>query len=128
MAENLSMAAGLPLADTPDAASKWWVPAMQSVVLCLLFAAMSVAGLSLYVVVPLALLAVWLPRTVRSRQPLPRSAVGNSDIALLTRDLSRTTSHNALSAARWRFPLASWLARCNRNWVLPNRSSAVPSR
>ncbi|MCF5295557.1 methyl-accepting chemotaxis protein, partial [Pseudomonas syringae] len=56
MAENLSMAAGLPLADTPDAASRWWVPAVQSVVLCLLFAAMSVAGLSLYVVVPLALL------------------------------------------------------------------------
>lgn len=60
------MAAGLPLADTPDAASRWWVPAVQSVVLCLLFAAMSVAGLSLYVVVPLALLVVWLPRLVRS--------------------------------------------------------------
>ncbi|MBP1139801.1 methyl-accepting chemotaxis protein [Pseudomonas syringae] len=103
MADNLSMAAGLPLADTPDAASRWWVPAVQSVVLCLLLAAMSVAGLSLYVVVPLALLVVWLPRLVRSRQALPGSAVGDSDIALLTRDLSRTTSHNALSAAQVAF-------------------------
>lgn len=79
------------------------MPAVQSVVLCLLLAAMSLAGLSLYVVVPLALLVVWLPRLVRSRQALPGSAVGDSDIALLTRDLSRTTSHNALSAAQVAF-------------------------
>ncbi|EGH72075.1 histidine kinase, HAMP region: chemotaxis sensory transducer [Pseudomonas syringae pv. aceris str. M302273] len=97
------MAAGLPLADTPDAASRWWVPAVQSVVLCLLFAAMSVAGLSLYVVVPLALLVVWLPRLLRSRPTLPQRALADSDIALLTRDLSRTTSHNALSAAQVAF-------------------------
>lgn len=81
---------------------------MQSVVLCLLFAAMSVAGLSLYVVVPLALLVVWLPRLLRSRPTLPQRALADSDIALLTRDLSRTTSHNALSAAQVAFRSGTW--------------------
>lgn len=103
MAENLSMAAGLPLADARGAASKWWVPAVQSVVLCLLFAAMSVIGLSLYIVIPAALLVAWLPLLLRRRQPGLQVEASDSDIALLTRDLSRTTNHNALSAAQVAF-------------------------
>ncbi|KTB71403.1 chemotaxis protein [Pseudomonas sp. ICMP 3272] len=103
MAENLSMAAGLPLADARGAASKWWVPAVQSVVLCLLFAAMSVIGLSLYIVIPAALLVAWLPLLLRRRLPGLQVEASDSDIALLTRDLSRTTSHNALSAAQVAF-------------------------
>lgn len=97
------MAAGLPLADARGAASKWWVPAVQSVVLCLLFAAMSVIGLSLYIVIPAALLVAWLPLLLRRRQPGLQVEASDSDIALLTRDLSRTTSHNALSAAQVAF-------------------------
>ncbi|GKQ44624.1 methyl-accepting chemotaxis protein [Pseudomonas syringae pv. theae] len=111
MAENLSMAAGLPLADASGAASKWWVPAVQSVALCLLLAAMSVAGLSLYVVTPLALLVVWLPRLARRSSLVSRVESGDSDIALLTRDLSRTTSHNALSAAQVAFSVGQLAGR-----------------
>lgn len=105
------MAAGLPLADASGAASKWWVPAMQSVALCLLLAAMSVAGLSLYVVTPLALLVVWLPRLARKSGLVSRVDSGDSDIALLTRDLSRTTSHNALSAAQVAFSVGQLAGR-----------------
>ncbi|KPW38723.1 Methyl-accepting chemotaxis protein, partial [Pseudomonas syringae pv. apii] len=111
MAENLSMAAGLPLADASGAASKWWVPAVQSVALCLLLAALSVAGLSLYVVTPLALLVVWLPRLARKSGLVSRVDSGDSDIALLTRDLSRTTSHNALSAAQVAFSVGQLAGR-----------------
>ncbi|KPB50285.1 MULTISPECIES: methyl-accepting chemotaxis protein [Pseudomonas syringae group] len=103
MAENLSMAAGLPLSDAPDAQSGVWVPAAQTVAMCLLLTAMSATGLSLYIVVPITLLVVWLPRLMRGRRPVLQAEAGASDIVSLARDLSRTTSHNALSAAQVAF-------------------------
>ena len=103
MAENLSMAAGLPRVDAPDAVSTWWLPVVQSVVLGLLLAAMIVTGLSLYVVVPITLLVIWLPRLSRKRGVVSAAEADDSGIALLARDLSRTTSHNALSAAQVAF-------------------------
>ncbi|WP_191488014.1 methyl-accepting chemotaxis protein [Pseudomonas sp. FEN] len=86
-----------------DAASKptlrWLTPLIQSLGLALLLCAMSFAGWPLIVCLPLALLLVWLPR-LRMR-PVTASVVqaGDEALAQLTRDLSYTTSHNALSAA-----------------------------
>src|SRR3546814_7637815 len=47
---------------------------------------------------PLAMLIVWLPR-LRSRLAAAPEPVAADTLAELTRDLSYTTSHNALSAA-----------------------------
>ncbi|RMO84511.1 Methyl-accepting chemotaxis protein, partial [Pseudomonas syringae pv. philadelphi] len=110
MAENLSMAAGLPLTSAPGTAVRWWVPAVQSVALCLLLAAISVIGLPLYIVVPGALLVIWLPRWLLRRPALSAEAV-DADITRLTRDLSRTTSHNALSAAQVAFSVRQLAGR-----------------
>ncbi len=80
-------------------ANRWLIPVLQSVVLAGLLMAMAWLDLSVYLALPLALIAVWLPRLVAQgpvAMPVPQDA---SDISRLTRDLSRTTSHNALSAA-----------------------------
>ena len=47
---------------------------------------------------PISLLVIWLPR-LKSRTPVTASSEGVDAIGELTRDLSYTTSHNALSAA-----------------------------
>lgn len=77
----------------------WRVSVVQSVVVTGLFIAMTWLQLSLYLVVPLGLIALWLPRVLAQRPAPTALAQGDSDISRLTRDLSRTTSHNALSAA-----------------------------
>jgi len=78
--------------------NRWLTPTLQSIALMLLLCGMSLGMGSLYVGLPVAVLIVWLPR-LRSRAA-PQIAVDTGDaIATLTRDLSRTTSHNALSAA-----------------------------
>ncbi|KFE55204.1 chemotaxis protein [Pseudomonas syringae] len=82
---------------TPGA--KWWVAVLQSLVLAGLFIAMPLLQLSLYLVLPLALITLWLPRLFPSRPAAPPAEQGDGGISRLTRDLSRTTSHNALSAA-----------------------------
>lgn len=82
---------------TPGA--KWWVAVLQSIVLAGLFVAMYSLQLSLYVVLPLALITLWLPRLLPSRPAAHHAEQGDGGISRLTRDLSRTTSHNALSAA-----------------------------
>ncbi|MEN5197610.1 methyl-accepting chemotaxis protein [Pseudomonas wadenswilerensis] len=74
----------------------WSDTVLQSLVLAGLLAAMAFAGLSFYIGLPLALLALWLPR-LRKATVAPQ--VTSDPLAELTRDLSRTTSHNALSAA-----------------------------
>ncbi|WP_030130588.1 methyl-accepting chemotaxis protein [Pseudomonas sp. QTF5] len=77
----------------------WLTPTLQSIALMLLLCAMALAGWSLYLGLPLAMLIIWLPR-LRSRTfPEATAADSTSAIAGLTRDLSYTTSHNALSAA-----------------------------
>ncbi|KPB69541.1 Methyl-accepting chemotaxis protein [Pseudomonas cannabina pv. alisalensis] len=111
MAENLSMAAGLPLTSAPGTAVRWWVPAVQSVALCLLLAAISVVGLPLYIVVPGALLVIWLPRWLLRRPAAFSAEAVDADITRLTRDLSRTTSHNALSAAQVAFSVRQLAGR-----------------
>ena len=77
----------------------WLTPTLQSIALMLLLCGMTLGGLSLYLGLPLAVLIIWLPR-LRSRTIPEATAVDSSSaIAELTRDLSYTTSHNALSAA-----------------------------
>lgn len=74
-------------------------PTLQSIALMLLLAAMTLGEWSLYVGMPLAVLIVWLPR-LRSRAVSDAQPVDSSNaMSELTRDLSYTTSHNALSAA-----------------------------
>ena len=96
---------------TPLKKSPWLAPLLQSLALCLLLLAMAFSGLSVYVCLPVAVLLIWLPRLL-TRQP--SSVVvqsGGTDIAQLTRDLSRTTSHNALSAAGVAFSVRQLAAR-----------------
>lgn len=77
----------------------WLTPTLQSVALTLLLSGMTLGGWSLYIGLPLAVLIIWLPR-LRSRAiPNVETVDSASAIAELTRDLSYTTSHNALSAA-----------------------------
>ncbi|KPG97951.1 chemotaxis protein [Pseudomonas sp. RIT-PI-r] len=79
--------------------NRWLAPTLQSIALMLLLAGMTLGEWSLYLGMPLAMLVIWLPRlrshTVTDAAPVD---TGNA-MSELTRDLSYTTSHNALSAA-----------------------------
>lgn len=79
--------------------NRWLTPTLQSVALMLLLCGMTLGGWSLYVGLPLAILIVWLPRLRSRTSPEVVPADTSSSIGALTRDLSYTTSHNALSAA-----------------------------
>lgn len=79
--------------------SRWLTPALQSLGLCLLFAAMAWVGVSVYVSLPVALLVLWLPALFAKRTPETVAGTSEDGMTRLTRDLSRSTSHNALSAA-----------------------------
>ena len=77
----------------------WLTPTLQSIALVLLLCGMTLGDASLYIGLPVAVLIVWLPR-LRTRAVADSTpADSSSAIAELTRDLSYTTSHNALSAA-----------------------------
>jgi methyl-accepting chemotaxis protein len=79
--------------------SRWLTPTLQSIALMLLLSGMTLGDWSLYLALPLAVLIIWLPR-LRSRATPEAAYPANPDaIGELTRDLSYTTSHNALSAA-----------------------------
>jgi methyl-accepting chemotaxis protein len=78
--------------------ARWLTPTLQSLALTLLLCGMTLGGWSLYLGLPLAMLIVWLPR-LRSRLAAAPEPVAADKLAELTRDLSYTTSHNALSAA-----------------------------
>ncbi|EJM43770.1 methyl-accepting chemotaxis protein [Pseudomonas sp. GM33] len=79
--------------------NRWLTPTLQSIALMLLLCGMTLGGGSLYLGLPLAVLIIWLPR-LRSRATPQAASPDNPDaIGELTRDLSYTTSHNALSAA-----------------------------
>ncbi|WDH49802.1 methyl-accepting chemotaxis protein [Pseudomonas chlororaphis] len=91
-----AMAQPLPTAQNTR---RWRVPALQSGALLLVLYVLSQGRLSFYLVVPLMLLIVWLPLLRRSKAAALASRVDNREIAALTRDLSCSTSHNALSAA-----------------------------
>lgn len=64
-----------------------------------LFSAQALGGWSLYVCLPLAVLVVWLPRLRTRKVPAAPVASADNELASLTRDLSYSTTHNALSAA-----------------------------
>jgi len=85
-------------ASTSKAAARWWLPILQSVALMLLLGAQAMGNWPLYLCLPLGLLIVWLPR-LRARPTLVPAVVDDSAIGVLTRDLSYSTTHNALSAA-----------------------------
>jgi len=99
MSRDGSLAAPVaqPLA-TPETAARWWLPSLQSAALMLLFAGQALGGWPLYLCLPLAVLVVWLPR-LRSRKVVEAPATTGNELATLTRDLSYSTTHNALSAA-----------------------------
>ena len=72
----------------------------QALAVCCLILALQRGNIGLAVAMPLVVLVAWLPLLLRGR-PLPVSAAVGDDESLLrlSRDLSRTTSGNALSAA-----------------------------
>lgn len=83
----------------PVATRRWLTPTLQSVALCLLLATLAWGDVSVYACLPVGLLILWLPRVLVPRT-LPAPADMQDDaLERLTRDLSRSTSHNALSAA-----------------------------
>jgi methyl-accepting chemotaxis protein len=79
--------------------NRWLTPTLQSIALMLLLCGMTLGGWPLYLGLPLAVLIIWLPR-LRSRAMPEAAPVDTSGtLSALTRELSYTTSHNALSAA-----------------------------
>jgi methyl-accepting chemotaxis protein len=100
------MGSGARSSSTPSAVSglpaanpRWLGLCLQSLALCLLFAAMAWGELSVYVCLPLGLLTLWLPRFIPARTIGEPAGQPDDALERLTRDLSRSTSHNALSAA-----------------------------
>ena len=100
MSRDGSLAAPVaqPLA-TPETAARWWAPSLQSAALMALFAGQALGGWSLYLCLPVAVLVIWLPRLRGRGRPLVANATAADQLSALTRDLSYSTTHNALSAA-----------------------------
>lgn len=94
---------GSPVAAVPAPVllpkNRWLTPTLQSIALMLLLCGMALGNGSLYVGLPVAVLIVWLPRLRSRATPEAVAADTSGAISALTRDLSYTTSHNALSAA-----------------------------
>ncbi|WP_420852397.1 methyl-accepting chemotaxis protein [Pseudomonas grimontii] len=88
----------------------WLMPLLQSAALVLVLLGLAFASLPLYLCLPLALLVIWLPRLKKATAgTAPSEAV--DAIGDLTRDLSYTTSHNALSAAGVAYSVKQLAAR-----------------
>lgn len=83
---------------------------LQSAALVLVLLGLAFASLPLYLCLPLALLVIWLSR-LKSRTPVIASSDVVDAIGELTRDLSYTTSHNALSAAGVAYSVKQLAAR-----------------
>ncbi len=98
MATDGTLTGAVP-ASVPETKStaRWLTPTLQSLALALLVCGMALGGWSLYLGLPLVMLIVWLPR-LRSRVAAA-PVLATDTLAELTRNLSYTTSHNALSAA-----------------------------
>ncbi len=98
MATDGTLAGAVPASEpVTKGAARWLTPTLQSLALALLLCGMALGGWSLYLGLPLVMLIVWLPRL---RSPVAAAPAAATDtLAELTRDLSYTTSHNALSAA-----------------------------
>ncbi len=88
----------------------WLTPLLQSTALVLVLLGLALACLPLYLCLALALLVIWLPRLKKTNAGnAPSEAV--DAIGDLTRDLSYTTSHNALSAAGVAYSVKQLAAR-----------------
>ncbi|MDQ3204694.1 MAG: methyl-accepting chemotaxis protein [Pseudomonadota bacterium] len=98
MTRDGSLATAVP-APLPAAKNRWMSPTLQSIALMLLLCGITLGNWPLYVGLPLAVVIVWLPRLRARAAPEEMCGGGASEMAELTRDLSYTTSHNALSAA-----------------------------
>ncbi|WP_419178898.1 methyl-accepting chemotaxis protein [Pseudomonas trivialis] len=88
----------------------WLTQLTQSIALVLILLGLAFASLPLYLCLPLAVLVIWLPR-LTSRTPVVTSSEAVDAIGELTRDLSYTTSHNALSAAGVAYSVKQLAAR-----------------
>lgn len=88
----------------------WLTQLTQSIALVLILLGLAFAILPLYLCLPLAVLVIWLPR-LTSRTPVVASCDAVDAIGELTRDLSYTTSHNALSAAGVAYSVKQLAAR-----------------
>ncbi|MHA4968094.1 methyl-accepting chemotaxis protein [Pseudomonas extremorientalis] len=88
----------------------WLTPLLQSTALVLVLLGLAFASLPLYLCLPLVLLVIWLPR-LKSRTPVIAASDAADAIGELTRDLSYTTSHNALSAAGVAYSVKQLAAR-----------------
>ncbi len=88
----------------------WLTPLMQSTALVLVLLGLVFAGLPLYLCLPLALLVIWLP-ALKARVPRVAPSLAIDTMGALTRDLSYTTSHNALSAAGVAYSVKQLAAR-----------------
>lgn len=103
MARDGSLYGAMPpstlIVPPPRALSRWLTPLLQSAALLTLFWGLAQEFVPLTVGLVLALLLVWLPRLRRRPKVEPTQAPASIAMGDLTRDLSYTTSHNALSAA-----------------------------
>ncbi|WP_371914411.1 methyl-accepting chemotaxis protein [Pseudomonas sp. NFPP24] len=88
----------------------WLTPLLQSTALVLVLLGLAFASLPLYLCLPLVLLVIWLPR-LKNRTPVIAAFDAADAIGELTRDLSYTTSHNALSAAGVAYSVKQLAAR-----------------
>ncbi len=88
----------------------WVTPLLQSIALVLVLLGLAFVDLSIYLCVPVALLLVWLPRLKKTPRSLAPD-VAEDAMGALTRDLSYTTSHNALSAAGVAYSVKQLAAR-----------------
>ena len=98
-----------PRATEPGARATVARTLAQTLAALALLAAVAYGQMALYSAAPLMLLALWLPSR-RRQAPVP-AAVTAPAIAQLASDLSRTTSHNALSAARVAFAVRQLAGR-----------------
>ncbi|WP_425417829.1 methyl-accepting chemotaxis protein [Pseudomonas fluorescens] len=98
----------------PDAVVRglpgWLMPLLQSTALVLVLLGLALASLPLYLCLPLTLLVIWLPR-LKSPKPVIAQSDAADAMGELTRDLSYTTSHNALSAAGVAYSVKQLAAR-----------------
>src|SRR5471032_201702 len=104
------MGAAVPVHTRVRALPGWLTPLLQSTALVLVLLGLALAGLPLYLCLPLALLVIWLP-TLNSRTHRVAPAPVADTMGELTRDLSYTTSHNALSAAGVAYSVKQLAAR-----------------
>ncbi len=104
------MGAAVPPQPVARVLPGWLIPMAQSTVLVLLLLGLAFAGWPIYLCLPLALLVIWLPR-LKSPKPSVTHAAAGDAIGELARDLSHTTSHNALSAAGVAYSVKQLAAR-----------------